>query len=293
MESVKRTPRLTTMGGSEHSQFARRKLSDLLCDLRVRSGLSGRRAARLAGFGQSKLSKIEGGLLLPSFDDARALCAAYDASAEEADEVLDVLARLHGEVDSARVILRRGAYRKQQQIATIEAETRLQRSFDLGAVIGLLQTPDYMRKVFARRLTTPEKDEAIAARVARQDILRDQTKRFVCIMTEGACRWRAGSPDVMAAQMDHIAQLSRQPNVDIGLIPWTREAHVFPGHEFHIYGDRLVIVAIETATATIQDPRDIAAYAELFTELEALADFGEQARFHLASIAADYRELAE
>jgi hypothetical protein len=246
----------------------------------------------VAGFGQPKLSKIENGLLLPSRQDTEALCTAYGASAAQREQVLDLLTELRTDLESARVILRRGAHRLQQRIASIETETTLHRAFDLGAVIGLLQTPDYMRQVFSRRLSEPEQDKAIAARLERQRILADDTKSFSLVMTEGALRWQAGSAALMAAQLDHLAQESRRPNMRIGVIPWTRPVRVFPGHEFHLYDHRLVLVGIETALATITDPADISTYVDLFTELERLADFGDAARQTLARIAADYRMLA-
>jgi transcriptional regulator with XRE-family HTH domain len=270
----------------------REELSQLLRQLREDAGLSGRGAAAAAGFGQPKLSKIENGLLLPSREDADALCAAYGATTAQREQVLDLVTELRTELDSARVILRRGAYRLQQRISRIEAETTLHRAFDLGAVIGLLQTPDYMRQVFSRRLSEPEQDAAVAARLERQQILADETRSFSFVMTEGALRWQAGSAGLMAAQLDHLAQESGRPNVRIGVIPWTRPVRVFPGHEFHIYDHRLVLVGIETALATITDPADIATYAELFAELERLADFGDAARQTMARIAADYRLLA-
>jgi transcriptional regulator with XRE-family HTH domain len=277
--------------GPDRSQYDRDELSRLLRAIRERAGLSGRETARLAGFSQSKLSKIETGMLLPSFGDAAALCRAVGASARQRDEVLDLLKALHGETESARVILRRGAYRKQRQIALIEAETTLQRSFDLGMVIGLLQTPDYIRRVFSRRLARSEQDKAVAARLERQQVLRHRSKSFVLVMTEGALRWRAGSPEMMTAQMNHIAEVSTLANVRVGIIPWTTEAHVFPGHEFHVYDERLVIIGVETATATIQDPRDVATYLDLFSRLERLADFDDAGRAVLARIAEDYRRL--
>jgi len=291
VESVKRTPRLGDVSAPERAAYGREDLSRLLRELREHAGLSGREAARQAGFGQPKLSKIETGLLLPSAADAQALCRIYGAPEDQRAEILDTLRMLRGELRSARVILNRGAYRQQQRIARIESATALHRSFDLGAVIGIVQTRAYMQQVFSRRLTPAGQDRAVAARLERQRVLEDPSKRFVLVMTEGALRWQAGSPELMAAQMDHLAVVSRRPNMRLGVIPWTRPVHVFPGHEFHLYDDRLALVAIETATATIGDPHDIATYIELFGELERLADVGDAARQHLARIAADYRVL--
>lgn len=269
----------------------RRELAGLLRQLREHAGLSGRAAAASAGFGQPKLSKIENGLLLPSRRDAEALCAACGASTAERDRVLDLIADLSTGLESTRVILRRGAYQLQRRIARIEAETARHRAFDLGAVVGLLQTPGYMRQIFSRRLSRAEQDQAIAARLERQRVLDDPARTFTFVMTEGALRWQAGSPGLMADQLTYLAGQSLRPNVRLGVIPWTRPVSIFPGHEFHIYDSRLVIVGIETALATITDPADIATYTGLFSQLEELSDTGDAARRTLARIAADYRTL--
>lgn len=271
--------------------FQRDELSRLLREMREASGMSGREVAAGTDISQSKLSKIENGLLLPTFDDIRSLARALHADDGQRDEALDLLRVLRDETESARVILKRGAYRQQQKIARIEAATTVQRAFDLGAVIGLLQTPEYMRRIFSRGMPDGERDKAVAVRLERLSVLEDEAKQFLFVMTEGALRWRAGSGEMMAEQIKHIAEVSRRPNVRVGIIPWTREVHVFPGHEFHIYDERAVITATETATALIEDPRDITAYIELFAELESLAVFGDTAHAELMRIAADYRAL--
>lgn len=270
---------------------ARGKLADLLRNLRARSAMSGRAAATLAGFGQSKLSKLENGLLLPSHADVENLCSVYGAKTAEREHALDLLAAVHSELEPSRVILRRGADRKQRQIGRIEAETVHQRSFDLGAVIGLLQTPAYMDVVFSRRLTATERAKAVAARIERQRVLTDAGKRFTFVMTEGALRWRAGTGAAMGAQMEHIADRSLLPSVRVGVVPWTRQVAVFPGHEMHIYDDKMVIVGLETAMATFRDAQDVTAHLELFRRLEDVAVFGDGARRLLGAIAADYRHI--
>lgn len=275
------------------AQYERDRLSARLRELRYAAGLSSRAAARAAGFSQSKLSKIETGALLPSFADGEALCRAYHVSAKDRDEVLDLLHALHEEVESARVILRRGAYRLQRRVAKIEAQTIHYRDLQVARVSGLLQTPEYMMRLAGAALGRADREKFVDARVGRQRVLRDRGKQFTFVMTEGALRWRAGPAAMMAAQMDHIAGVSHLPSVRVGVVPWTTEAPpgVFPGHEVHIYDDRMVIVGIETATANIQDPRDIAVYLDLFQAVEAIAVFGGEARRVLARIAADYRAL--
>jgi transcriptional regulator with XRE-family HTH domain len=275
------------------AQYERELLSARLRELRRSAGLSSAAAARGAGFSQSKLSKIETGALLPSYADGEALCRACGAGGKDREDVLDLLSALHEEILSARVILRRGAYRLQQQVARIEAQTAQYRDLQVACISGLLQTRDYMTRMAGATWSTADRDKFMASRLARQRVLRDDTKQFTFVMTEGALRWRAGPGPLMAGQMDHVTAISRLPNVRVGVVPWTAEAPhgVFPGHEIHIYDDRMVIVGIETATANIQDPRDIAIYLELFRTVEAMAVFGDTARDVLSAIARDYGNL--
>jgi transcriptional regulator with XRE-family HTH domain len=278
------------MDDPEQAHHGRERLSAVLRLLRATAGLTSEKAAARAGFSQSKLSKIENGLLLPSEADVRALCRAYSATTSQRDEAIDLLRRLRNESASARVILQRGAYRKQREIGRVEVETTMFRDFQPTYVLGLLQTRAYMRRVFAS-MADDDAERAMEARIARQGVLRDGAKRFHLIMTEGALRWRVGSPDVMIAQLDHIGEVAKLPNVRIGMIPWTTEASVFPGHAFHIYDDSLVIVGTVSATAAIRDPRDIALYVDLFTKLQELAADPDSTVTELRRIRTEYKRL--
>jgi hypothetical protein len=64
-------------------------------------------------------------------------------------------------------------------------------------------------------------DATVAARLGRQQIL-DTDRQFHFVLTEGALRWHVGSPQIMAAQAEHLGELVKLPNVRLGIIPWTR-----------------------------------------------------------------------
>lgn len=112
-------------------------------------------------------------------------------------------------------------------------------------------------------------------------------------MTEGALRWHAGSAAIMAEQVDAITAASERPNVRVGVVPWTTPVRHFPRHGFHIYDEDAVTAATETATATLTGTADVATYVELFSALEAVANFDGDARRELARIADDYRRLTD
>jgi transcriptional regulator with XRE-family HTH domain len=270
------------------------RLAHALRESRRRTRLSGVEAGKRAGMSQSKLSKIERGFLLPTVDDVTTLCHVYDVAAGERDGLIALASGLREEA-SSKIILARGVTELQRRIGHLEASASLVRGFQPAMVIGLLQTPAYMRCVFgtpdSQMLSPEEVAEAAAARIDRQLLLNDQSKRFVLIMTEGALRWQAGSAALMVDQVEAIARAAKHPNVRVGLIPWTTPVQVFPRHGFHLYDEDAVIVATEIATATMTGAADIATYLELFDALEKTAAFGEHAELHLARIADEYRQL--
>lgn len=244
---------------------------------------------------QSKISKIERGFLLPSVEDVTTLCDVYDVPDSDRPTLLALVAGLREE-SSARVILSRGVADMQQRLGQLETAVTVTRSFQPLMVIGLLQTAGYMRCVFgipdSHELSPEEIDDSVAARERRQRVLDTPGKRFVFIMTEGALRWHAGSPAIMAEQVRAIADASKRPNLRIGIIPWTTPVTQFPRGGFHLYDEDAVMVATDAATAIMTSAADVATYLEIFADLEATASFGDEAREHLARIADDYERLA-
>jgi len=269
-------------------------LAEALRAARHDNTLSGVEAGQRAGMSQSKISKIERGFLLPSTRDVTALCEIYELDHGKRNELLALASGLRDEA-SAKVILSRNVAEMQRRIEQLERSATRILSFQPTMVIGLLQTPAYQRLVFgtpdSRTPPHEEIDEAVAARTQRQTVLDDRSKRFTLIMTEGALRWQAGSAAVMSEQVEAIAAATTRSNVRLGLIPWTTPVHHFPRHGFHIYDDDAVIAATETATATLTGAADIAAYRELFAELQASAAFDDEARAHLERIGAAYSQL--
>jgi transcriptional regulator with XRE-family HTH domain len=273
----------------------RDRLARGLREARARVGVSGTETGRRAGMSQSKVSKIERGLLLPSVDDVAALCDVYEVLGNERMELLALAGDLRQEA-SSRVIMARGVSQFQRRINGLTEAASLIRTFHPVLVPGALQTRGYTRCVFAdprRQVSEEEAEASIEARQERRRGLFEGVTRHRLIVPEGALRWQAGSAEVMADQVEDIAKvIARSENATVGFIPWTTPAHVFPGHGFNIYDEDAVMAGTETATATITGAADIATYVELFGELEKLACFGDEAIGHLERIAGEYRALA-
>jgi transcriptional regulator with XRE-family HTH domain len=265
-------------------------LSTELRRLRKAAGLSGTEAARLTGLSQSKVSRVETGAFMPTEDQVVALCHAYRASASVRRALVTITRDLREEASSARVVLQRGAWRMQQRIGKIEAASARIRSFQPTIVFGLLQTRDYITALFGDSLSDGERDRTIEARLERQRIL-DSNREFHFVLTEGALRWNMGGAPTMAAQLDHLIDLSRHGPVRLGVIPWTTPVSVAVLHGFDIYDSRAVLLGTQTATALVTDEREVADYEQNFAEVQRYATYDDVACSHLARIAADYRAL--
>lgn len=269
------------------------RLAAQLRELREAAGLGGIEAGRQAGISQSKISKLERRALRPAPDDVRTLCEVYNASVQQREELVRLAEELRADmIEPPRVILSRGAHYMQQRIRRLEESATLLRSYQPCMVIGLVQTLAYARLVFGASISPgPEVDQAVAARQERQVTLRDRVPHAVLIMTEGALRWQAGSPQVMIEQIEAIIAAAELPNVDLGIIPFSAPAVIFPRHGFHLYDSDAVIVGTETGTATITDGDDVANYERMFGQLQDIALMGPDAMPTLERIAADYRAL--
>jgi transcriptional regulator with XRE-family HTH domain len=263
----------------------RERLAAVLRALRLSAGLTGMDAARKSGMSQPKISKLETGRLLPSVADVRTLLTIYRAAPADQDELLDLAARLHATIESNRTILRHGAARMQARLGELETESATLRYFSPFVIPGLLQTAEYMRRVFSLDLSGAELARTVAARQARQQILYDSAKTFTFVITESALRWRFCPDDVMAAQAGHIASLATLGNVEIGVILTGARAADTPLHGYQIFDDRVASIELEHAVVTVTDPRDIAKYLGLFAAMSQAASFGEASRSRLSELA--------
>jgi transcriptional regulator with XRE-family HTH domain len=262
----------------------RERLATALRDLRQSAGLTGVEAARRARMSQPKISKLETGRLLPSITDLHSLLSLYQADRAARDELLEIAGRLHATIESNRTILRRGAAYRQARLSEIEHEATSLRYFSPVVLPGLLQTAEYMRRVFSLELSGTELARTIAARQQRQQILYDTTKTFTFVITEAALRWGFCPAEVMAAQASHIASLATLTNVEVGVISLGAPIGDLPLHGYQILDDRLARIELEHAVVTVTDPQDVATYVRLFGTMSQAAEFGQEARSRLAVI---------
>ena len=270
-------------------------LAGTLRRLREESGLTGTQAAKVAGISQSRISRIEGGRFVPTDNEIRALCKLYRAPAQVRQDLLQAAKDLRGGTVTARTVISRGSWKMQARFGRIEKMSAEVCVYQPALIPGLLQTAAYARLVFADGgdITDDELDKAVAERMSRGDVLASDRK-FTFVVAEGALRWQAGSPQVMTAQLDQLAEvIATRANVRLGIIPQSRSARVFTTHGFSLYDRRTVIVGVRTGTSFITDPQDVAEYGKLFGDLEELAVYGQNAITVIRQVMAEYRLIDE
>jgi hypothetical protein len=158
-------------------------------------------------------------------------------------------------------------------------------------VPGLLQTEDYARAVLSTRVgaTPDEIDEAVAARLARQQVLeRDQPPELWAILDEGVLRRPVGAPAVMGGQLTHLAYMARRPHVVVQVVPLAAGAHE------GMRGGAFVIAEFdEAATIAYQDTAVSGQIIEDASEAGALAHTWDTLRLEALPRAASLTLIEE
>ena len=245
--------------------------------------MSGEAMAVTLSISQSQVSRMELGQQVadPAVVDGWARAAG--ASDAERETLLGIAEAAAAEMVSWRKAMARGLAKLQEDSRELEAVATVILNFQTAGVPGLLQIPEYARRVFATERQATEADiaAAVAGRMNRQAILYGGSKRLEFVMTEAAARWRLGPAGLMRAQVEKIIDVAGLDNVTVGIIPQDAEADVWHDHGFNVLegqGDEAV-VHVETLTRglTITDPADIATYKDAFSRLRKLAATGAEA----------------
>jgi hypothetical protein len=68
-------------------------------------------------------------------------------------------------------------------------------------------------------------DRKVAARIHRQELLRQETTELSAVLNEAVLLRPVGGADVMSEQLAHLADLSELPNVTVQVLPFTAGGH--------------------------------------------------------------------
>lgn len=273
----------------------RHELAVALHGLREDARLSTTVLAERLRWSQSRVSRIDRGVTLPSPEDVDQWAQATNADPDIRRHLMDLADRAQLQLTTWRRELAPGRRRKQQEMAAHEAGASVIRLFGADVVPGLAQTRPYAAKMFQLgRDVTDEPDDLDAvldARLARQHVL-DSGKRVELLMSEFALHRHLVSGAEQRDQIRRLVELSTKPNVHVGVIPFDADERAHQYHGFAIYGDPAVdasaIVLVETLTRglTIRAADEITQYIEHYQQLDSTALHDDGLRTFLQEMAA-------
>ncbi|EPD62358.1 MULTISPECIES: helix-turn-helix domain-containing protein [Streptomyces] len=274
----------------------RRKLGAELRSLRTSAGLTSGEAARLVGWHQSKVSRIETGASGVKPADVRLLLDAYAVADAQLRELLMVLA---GSDDGNGRHHWWHAYRgvlppTYRDFISLESQASAMSTLETSVVPGLLQTPEYATAVTRAAvggLDDDRLDALVEVRLARQDVLRsDPPLELSAVLDEAVLHREVGGPDVMARQLERLVEAAQLPQVRLQVLPFAAGAHVGVTGPFVIFSfastSDLDVVVLDHLTSSLYLERkeDLQAYTEAFNALQYHALSPEDSLEYIAGI---------
>ncbi|MEU9990857.1 helix-turn-helix domain-containing protein [Streptomyces sp. NPDC007971] len=274
----------------------RRKLGAELRTLRTGTGLTSGEAARLVGWHQSKVSRIETGASGVKPADVRLLLDAYGVRDGQLRELLLMLA---GSEEAGGRSRWWHAYRgilppTYRDFISLESQASEMRTLETTVVPGLLQTPEYARAVTRAAVEGVDEerlDALVEVRLARQDVLRrDPPLTLSAVLDEAVLKRDVGGPEVMARQLARLVEAARLPQVRLQVLPFAAGAHVGLTGPFVIFSfpstSDLDVVVLDQLTSSLYLERkeDLMAYSEAFNTLQIHALSPEDSLDYIAGI---------
>ncbi len=254
-------------------------LGSQLRRLREGRGISREDAGHLIRGSESKISRMELGRVGFKERDVADLLTFYGVEDEEARmPVMDLVLRANepGWWHRFNDLLPSWF---QAYVGLEEAASRI-RTYEVQFVPGLLQTKEYARAVItagAAGLGAHEIARRVDLRMERQRVLDGDGPFFWAVIDEAALRRPIGGADVMRAQVEHLLELMRQPNITIQVMPFSFGGHSAEGGAFSVlrFQDSElpdVVYVEQLASALYLDKReDVDRYSEVMERLCAVS----------------------
>lgn len=147
---------------------------------------------------------------------------ANDPPGRRLTEQLDVVLRANGSLTELWPLIKAEAFKDYaKRFLRAQATARAIHEFSL-AVPGLLQVEPYARALMG--IDYPERsadlEDAVVRRIERQTIFgRPNPPWLWVVLYETALVQGHGSPETMAAQIDHLLVMVGHPNINIQILP--------------------------------------------------------------------------
>lgn len=257
----------------------RRRLAHELRMLREDAGLTHEQLGKVIGQSRTKISRLENGHIRPDQAEIMKILDALNVDGEKWTQIVTI----------ARDAAERGWWEsyneamgeRQALYANLEAGATSIREYQQTFIPGLLQTPEFTSirtevdgKSGPVRYTLAG---VVEARAQRQRMLRRPGgPTYEVILDEVVVRRLTAPPDVMRAQLRHLAEVAqRTEEVNVRVLPVDAQiaGYLAPRSAFSIYTfedpEDLAVVAVDTVTSDliVTEPAEVARYAGVHDRL--------------------------
>jgi transcriptional regulator with XRE-family HTH domain len=271
-----------------------RRLGTELRRLRERSGTSVQQAAALLGVDRTRIPNIESGRIGISPERVRTLAQNYACPDPGLVDILASMARerTKGWWEQHRGVLPPALL----DLCELEHHAVALHTAVATHIPGLLQTEAHARAVLATAdppLPEPDLRARLALRRGRQEVFgRERPPLYEAVVHEAALRMRFGGPEVVRAQLEHLAERSERAGTTVRVIPFAAGGLPGAGQSFTYAAaslEQLDTVQLDSAHGpTLLDAHPkLELYRGLLARLRALALSAEASRDFIRAVARD------
>jgi transcriptional regulator with XRE-family HTH domain len=160
---------------------------------------------------------------------------------------------------------------------SLEAAASVIRNYEVQFVPGLLQSPSYAREVIQLghpSITRDELNRRVELRMGRKRMLsRPTAPRLWAALDEAVLRRPMGDASVMREQIEHLLEMTDNPNVTLQIVPFNVGGHSAAGGPFSILRfaepELSDVVYLEQLTSAlyIDKPVEVDRYLEVMERL--------------------------
>lgn len=270
---------------------AKRRLSRRLAELRIKNGYTANQVCDKLNWGRGKVGRFEANVWKrPEMSDIRDLLRIYEVAEGEAREMEELAVLARGRAwwrEYADVF-------GDDEYPGFEADAARIRVYMPLILPGLLQTQAYLEaQMRVGTQQEPWRRRALEARLRRQEILDQPGSRapeLVAVITEASLMYHWGERADRRAQVEHLVDAARRPNVELRLLRFAAGPH--PGMSslisiFDFPGDEPSMVYLENDVAIeeVVNTAGVNAYSTVFNRIVSAALDAPATTAHLKYLA--------
>jgi transcriptional regulator with XRE-family HTH domain len=159
-------------------------------------------------------------------------------------------------------------------LASLEEDAALIRTFQPNVIPGLLQSEEYASALMKAGLSSPMRNNAelVRFRMERQRILsREDPPCYEAVIGEAALRQQIGGAAVMRAQLYRLLDCPRPGLVALYVLPFSAETHLGIAGSFDIFSlrppGRLTVAAVEdfAQSTFVESDTEVATFERIFS----------------------------